>query len=77
MKRYRITIDRDALDKTRAGDDPKHQLRPIRIHDTRKGEDVRSERRVTFPLGCELVYGDPQTDGARVWIEAEAYVGSA
>lgn len=75
--RFRITIDRDALDKTRAQDDPKHQLRPIRIHDTRKGVDVRAERRVSFPMGAELVYGDPQTDGARVWIECDGYVGSA
>lgn len=74
--RYRITVDRDVLDKTKPGDDPKHQLRPIRVEDTRNGT-VTHGRDVRFPLGARIVYGDPQQDGARVWIEADGVVGSA
>lgn len=74
--RYRITVDRDVLDKTLAGSDPKHQAKPIRVEDTRTGK-VEHHRNVTMPLGCRIVYGDPQQDGARVWIETDGLVGLA
>lgn len=74
--RYRITVDRDVLDKTKPGDDPKHQIRPIRVEDTKTGV-VDHHRNVSMPMGARIVYGDPQSDGARVWIEAHAVVGSA
>lgn len=70
--RYRITIDRDALEKNPR--DPEHKIRPIRIHDTRKGVDLKAVRGVGFPMGAELVYGDPKQDGARVWIECDGYI---
>jgi hypothetical protein len=74
--RYRITVDRDVLDKTKPGADPKHQARPIRVEDTSTGT-ITHGRDVSFPLGARIVYGDPQQDGARVWIEAEGIVPRA
>lgn len=74
--RYRITVDRDVLDKTKPADDPRHQLRPIRVEDTRTGK-IANHRDVSMPMGARIVYGDPQQNGARVWIEAHAVVGSA
>lgn len=75
--RYRITVDRDALEKNPASSDPKHQLRPIRVQDTHTDKPVRACRNVSFPMGARIVYGDPQADGARVWIEADAFIDSA
>lgn len=75
--RYRITIDQGALDKRPVKDDPEHQLRPIRVYDTKKDVPVRAVRAIGFPMGAELVYGDPGTDGERVWIEADGYVERA
>lgn len=71
--RYRITVNRDLLAKTPQGDDPKHQARPIRVNDTQTGETTE-HRAVGLPMGAEVVYGDPQQDGARVWIEAPGLV---
>lgn len=72
--RYRITVNADALKKRPPKDDPQHQLRPIEIFDTKKGKPVRAARHLSFPMGAELVYGDPQQDGARVWIETDGYI---
>lgn len=73
VARYCITIDRSALEKIKPGDDPKHQARVIRVENTATGE-VRACREVALPLGGVVRYGEPQRDGARVWIEAEGYV---
>lgn len=74
--RYRITVNRALLEKVNAGDDPQHKARPIRVTDTRVGltKDERDVALIASDSAPRVVYGDPQQDGARVWIEADAVI---
>lgn len=66
MPRYRITVNRHMLEHSAPGDD----VQPVRVTHVPSGV-TRDVREVALSGNVRVVYGDPQQDGARVWIEAE------
>jgi len=66
VRRYLISVDRDALDKSAPGDE---SVLPIRIEDTLRGTLINC--REAELLGARIVYDAPRQDGTRVYIEAD------